>query len=307
MSFLSTENLGKIYPNGVEAVKSLNLRIDRGEVYGLIGPNGAGKSTTIRVLMGILEPTTGTVRFDGKPGIDLSRTGYLPEGANFYRFMTIGEYLEWSCSLYDLPDCDKNIEESLNTVGLENLVERKLDEISKGQKQRVGIAQALVHDPDMLVLDEPTSGLDPMGKKKILGIIKSLADQGKTILTSSHILPELSQVCTGVGIIKDGELVLQGSMADLRKEFATSRVELGFEAGEEGLIDEIKSLDFVSEVEEMDGEGKRYVVRITDEGVAKKRLPELVLKSGAVVTYYDFAQVTLEDIFMETMEVRDEG
>ncbi|MBS3766007.1 ABC transporter ATP-binding protein [Candidatus Bipolaricaulota bacterium] len=302
MNFLETNSLSKTYPNGVEAVKSLNLKIDKGEIYGLIGPNGAGKSTTIRMLMGILEPTSGSVHFDGGTGVDLAKTGYLPEGANFYRFMAVGEYLEWSCSLYDLPACEHNIEEPLVTVGLEDLRERKLDEISKGQKQRVGIAQALVHDPDLLILDEPTSGLDPLGKKKILSIIKELADQGKTILTSSHILPELSQICTGVGIIKGGELVLQGSMADLRKEFVTSNVELGFEGPADGLIDKIENLDFVSEVEEMDGESSRYIVRVKDEKRAKKELPELVLKDDAVVTYYDFAQVTLEDIFMETIE-----
>ncbi len=302
MNFLETNSLSKTYPNGVEAVKSLNLKIDKGEIYGLIGPNGAGKSTTIRMLMGILEPTSGSVHFDGGTGVDLAKTGYLPEGANFYRFMAVGEYLEWSCSLYDLPGCENNIEEPLVTVGLEDLRERKLDEISKGQKQRVGIAQALVHDPDLLILDEPTSGLDPLGKKKILSIIKELADQGKTILTSSHILPELSQICTGVGIIKGGELVLQGSMADLRKEFVTSNVELGFEGPADRLIDKIENLDFVSEVEEMDGESSRYIVRVKDEKRAKKELPELVLKDDAVVTYYDFAQVTLEDIFMETIE-----
>lgn len=302
MSFLATENLGKTYPNGVEAVKSLNLKIDKGEVYGLIGPNGAGKSTTIRVLMGILQPTTGTIIFDGKSGIDLAKTGYLPEGANFYRFMTIEEYLQWSCSLYDLLDCKKNIKESLVTVGLADLRERKLDEISKGQKQRVGIAQALVHDPDLLILDEPTSGLDPIGKRKILDIIKDLAEQGKTILTSSHILPELSQICTGVGIIREGELVLQGTMADLRKKFAMSRVELGFEGEAKELIEKVRGLDFVTKIEEMDGEGTRYIVRIKDENRAKKELPKLIFDSDEIVTYYDFAQVTLEDIFMETME-----
>jgi ABC-2 type transport system ATP-binding protein len=124
MKFLETKNLSKTYPNGVEAVKSLNLKIDKGEIYGLIGPNGAGKSTTIRILMGILEPTSGSVHFDGGSGIDLAKTGYLPEGANLYRFMTIGEYLEWSCSLYDLPSCENNVEKSLVTVGLEDLRER---------------------------------------------------------------------------------------------------------------------------------------------------------------------------------------
>ncbi len=302
MNFVETRNLSKTYPNGVEAVKSLNLEIQKGQVYGLIGPNGAGKTTTIRVLMGIFEPTNGEVKFDGEQGVDLSRTGYLPEGANFYRFMRVREYLSWSCRTYDIPDCGERVEDSLATVELENLGERKLDELSKGQKQRVGIAQALVHDPDLLVLDEPTSGLDPMGKKKILKIINGLADQGKTILTSSHILPELSQVCTGVGIIKDGELVLQGSMSDLRKKFTTSKVELGFESPAGEVIDRIKKLDFVNRIEEIDGEGLRYLVKVGDNEKAKDQLPKLIFAGDSVITYYDFAQVTLEDIFMETMD-----
>ncbi|MCF7875850.1 ABC transporter ATP-binding protein [Candidatus Bipolaricaulota bacterium] len=302
MNFLETKGLSKTYPNGVEAVKSLDLEIQKGQVYGLIGPNGAGKTTTIRVLMGIFEPTNGEVKFDGKQGVDLSRTGYLPEGANFYRFMRVREYLRWSCRTYEIPDCGDRVEDSLVTVELENLGERKLDELSKGQKQRVGIAQALVHDPDLLVLDEPTSGLDPMGKKKILAIINGLADRGKTILTSSHILPELSQVCTGVGIIKDGELVLQGSMSDLREKFTTSKVELGFESPPGGVIDRIKKLDFVNNVEEVGGEGLRYLVKVGDNERAKNQLPKMIFDGDGVVTYYDFAQVTLEDIFMETMD-----
>lgn len=302
MSFLQTEQLSKTYPNGVEAVKSLDLRVDRGEIYGLIGPNGAGKSTTMRMLMGVLKPTGGTITFDGGQGIELARTGYLPEGANFYRFMRIGEYLEWSCRLYDIPDEESSVARSLVTVGLEDLRERKLDEISKGQKQRVGIAQALVHDPDLLILDEPTSGLDPIGKNKILSIVKALSEEGKTILTSSHILPEVSQVCTGVGIIKDGKLILQGSMSELRKKFVTSNVELGFEGPANELIEHIRGLDFVNEVEELDSGGARFIVKLKDKDRAKRELPRLIAESDPVLTYYDFAQVTLEDIFLDTVE-----
>jgi len=301
MNFLETSNLNKTYPNGVEAVKSLDLKIQKGQVYGLIGPNGAGKTTTIRVLMGIFEPTSGTVKFDGAEGLDLSRTGYLPEGANFYRFMEVREYLEWACHTYEVSECGGRIDDALATVEMQNLAKRRLDELSKGQKQRVGIAQALVHDPDLLILDEPTSGLDPMGKNKILNIINGLADRGKTILTSSHILPELSQICTGAGIIRDGELVIQGSMNELKEEFSTSRIEVGFESSPDGILDKLRGLEYVNALEEIDEEGLRYLIKVADREKAKRELPDLLFNSGSVVTYYDFARVTLEDIFMQTM------
>jgi len=184
---------------------------------------------------------------------------------------------------------------------MQNLAKRRLDELSKGQKQRVGIAQALVHDPDLLILDEPTSGLDPMGKNKILNIINGLADRGKTILTSSHILPELSQICTGAGIIRDGELVIQGSMNELKEEFSTSRIEVGFESSPDGILDKLRGLEYVNDLEEIDEEGLRYLIKVADREKAKRELPDLLFNSGSVVTYYDFARVTLEDIFMQTM------
>jgi len=301
MSFLQTEDLCKTYPNGIEAVKSLCLSINKGEVYGLIGPNGAGKTTTIRILMGILAPTEGSVVFDGEEGLNLSRVGYLPEGANFYPYMTVEEYLLWACNLYEVTSCERRVEESLDSVELRNLGNRKLDELSRGQKQRVGIAQALAHNPDLLLLDEPTSGLDPMGKKKILSIIQGLASREKTVLISSHILPELSQVCTGVGIIKAGELILQGPMSDLRRKFTTSKVEVGFESLAGGVIDKLKTLDFIRDVDQIDGEGLRYLLRVEKEERAKQVLLRTILDTGSVITYYNLAQVSLEDIFMQTM------
>lgn len=302
MTFLETKNLSKTYSNGVKAVDALNMELDRGEVYGLIGPNGAGKSTTIRMLMGILTPDSGKILFEGSEGVDLSRVGYLPEGVNFYSFMRVKEYLRWACDFYQVGEPQMRVEEALRTVGLEGLEERKLDEVSKGQKQRVGIAQALVHQPDLIVLDEPTSGLDPIGKKKILEIISSLARRGKTILTSSHILPELSQVCTAVGIIRGGNLLLQGGMDELREKFSTSNVELRFESVEEGLIDKISSSEFIKSVEETDGEGLSFRLTVRDEAEAKRKLPRLLSSSDSILTYYDFAHITLEDIFMETLE-----
>lgn len=301
MAFLETENLSKVYSNGVHAVESLSLRINRGEVYGLIGPNGAGKTTTIRILMGILSPTKGSVVFDGEEGLNRSRVGYLPEAVSYYPYMTVEEYLLWVCNLYEVSDCERRVGESLGSVELGNLRKRKLDELSSGQRQRVGIAQALVHDPALLILDEPTSGLDPMGKKKILSIIQGLAGRKKTVLISSHILPELSQVCTGVGIIKAGELILQGAMEDLRTEFTTSKVELGFETLAGGVIDKLKALDFIHGVEQVDGEGLRYVLGVEEEEKAKETLLRTILDTGSVLTYYDLAQVSLEDIFMQTM------
>lgn len=302
MAFLQTKDLSKTYPNGVKAVNSLRLEVEEGEVYGLIGPNGAGKTTTIRILMGVLSATAGSVKFDGQDGLDRNRTGYLPEGVNFYRFMTVREYLGWSYGLYGGDKSPDRISKSLEIVELRELGERKLDELSKGQKQRVGIAQAIVHDPDLLILDEPTSGLDPIGKKKILSIIQDLANEGKTILTSSHILPELSQICTSVGIIRKGEMLLQGTMSDLRKKYATAKVEIGLEEPPDSFTDDLSQQDYVRHVEGTDAEGLRFVVSLTEEEAAKKELPKYVLNSGHVMTYYDFNRVTLEDIFMETVE-----
>ncbi len=302
MTYLRTENLTKIYPNGVKAVDSLDLEVEKGDVYGLIGPNGAGKTTTIRIITGILAATAGAVRFEGETGLDLRRTGYLPEGASFYRFMKVREYLTWACSLYEVGETAERVERSLEVVGMKDLGERNLNELSKGQKQRVGIAQAIVHDPDILVLDEPTSGLDPVGKKKILSIIQELAGQGKTILTSSHILPELSRVCTSVGIIKGGSMVLQGPMKDLKRKFSRAKVEVGFESVEDGFVPDLRSLEYVSDVEQLDGEELRFVVNVTDEEAARTKFPRYLVDSGNVLTYFDLNRATLEDIFLETME-----
>ncbi|MBS3813241.1 ABC transporter ATP-binding protein [Candidatus Bipolaricaulota bacterium] len=302
MSYLYTENLTKVYPNGVKAVSSLDLEVQRGDVYGLIGPNGAGKTTTIRILTGILNPTEGEVHFDGNPRLDLNSTGYLPEGASFYRFMKVKEYLSWTCSLYDVGGVPDRVERSLDIVGLRDLGDRSLDELSKGQKQRVGIAQSIVHDPDILILDEPTSGLDPIGKEKILSIIQDLTREGKTILTSSHILPELSRVCSSVGIIKEGEMVLQGSMKQLKKKFSRAKVEVGFESVVEGFEADVEKLEYVRDVERLEGEELRYVITVNDDQAAGSELPRYLLDSGNALTYLDLNRATLEDIFMETME-----
>ncbi|MFP3953546.1 MAG: ATP-binding cassette domain-containing protein [Candidatus Acetothermia bacterium] len=302
MSYLYTKNLTKVYPNGVKAVSSLDLEVQRGDVYGLIGPNGAGKTTTIRILTGILNPTEGEIHFDGNPRLDLNSTGYLPEGASFYRFMKVKEYLSWTCSLYDVGGVPDRVERSLDIVGLRDLGDRNLDELSKGQKQRVGIAQSIVHDPDILILDEPTSGLDPIGKEKILSIIQDLTREGKTILTSSHILPELSRVCSSVGIIKEGEMVLQGSMKQLKKKFSRAKVEVGFESVVEGFEADVEKLEYVRDVERLEGEELRYVITVNDDQAAGSELPRYLLDSGNALTYLDLNRATLEDIFMETME-----
>ncbi len=298
---IKTEGLSKVYKGGTCAVKDLDLEVNQGEVFGLIGPNGAGKTTTIRMLMGVLKPTSGRIFYEGKQKIIKDQIGYLPEDARFYRFMRVEEYLQWVCKLYRVSDHKNQVASAIQIVGLEELKHRKISSLSKGQKQRLGIAQALVHEPNILILDEPTSGLDPIGKKEILVILHKLSRQGKTILISSHILPELAQICTSVGILKSGELIIQGAIEDIRKRFPASKLILKFEKLDDRLMAAFKSLDFVKNLEEQGGADHQMVMEIKDVKRAKKQIPKLIADSDSILTYYDFAHLTLEDIFMETM------
>lgn len=301
---IKTEGLSKVYRGGVKAIKDLDLEVSQGEVFGLIGPNGAGKTTTIRMLMGVLKPTAGRIFYEEKEKIIKEQIGYLPEDARFYRFMRIEEYLQWVCKLYPVSDHKNQVASAIQTAGLEELKRRKINSLSKGQKQRLGIAQALVHGPQILILDEPTSGLDPIGKKEILTILQKLSRQGKTILISSHILPELAQICTSVGILKSGELIIQGAIEDIRRRFPASKLILKFETLDDKLISKFKSSDFVKNLGEQGGADHQLIMEIKDASEAKKLIPKLIADSDSTLTYYDFAHLTLEDIFMETMRER---
>lgn len=206
------------------AVKDLSLRIGAGEVFGFLGPNGAGKTTTMNVLLGFVNPTSGAAYLFGtdvRTPIARQRIGYLPELAYYYKFLTAEELLRFYARLFGIPGAvaEKRINELLKLVELEPARKRTIKTYSKGMQQRVGLAQALINDPDLLILDEPTGGLDPLGRMKVREIIQRLKSAGKTVFFSSHELGEVETVCDRVAIINQGELKVEGRMADLTSKY----------------------------------------------------------------------------------------
>jgi ABC-2 type transport system ATP-binding protein len=202
------------------AVKDLNLRVRAGEVFGFLGPNGAGKTTTMNVLLGFVNATAGAAFLFGvdvREPIARQRIGYLPEMTYYYKFLTAEELLRFYARIFRIPraEADRRIDELLKLVELESARKRPIKTYSKGMQQRVGLAQALINDPDLLILDEPTSGLDPLGRMKVREIIQRLKNAGKTVFFSSHELGEVETVCDRVAIINAGELKVEGRVADL--------------------------------------------------------------------------------------------
>lgn len=202
------------------ALKGLNLKIQAGEVFGFLGPNGAGKTTTMNVLLGFVNATGGEAFLFGvnvREPIARQRIGYLPELTYYYKFLSAEELLRFYARIFGIPraETERRIDQLLKLVELEHARKRPIKTYSKGMQQRVGLAQALINNPDLLILDEPTSGLDPLGRMKVREIIQRLKEEGKTVFFSSHELGEVETVCDRVAIINQGELKVEGRVADL--------------------------------------------------------------------------------------------
>ncbi len=222
---IETVSLTKTYKDfwgrsKVKAVDNLNLEIRKGEVFGLLGPNGSGKTTTIKMLLGLLYPTTGRARMFGKPTTDVevkSRIGYLPEETRLYQFLDSWETLDFYGRIFNLPATERTrrAEALIDMVGLGAAASRPVGQYSKGMARRIGLAQSLINDPDLLILDEPTSGLDPIGTRQIKDLLLELKKRGKTILLSSHLLADVEDVCDRVAIMYGGKLLCCGRIEDL--------------------------------------------------------------------------------------------
>ena len=225
---LQTEGLTKIYrsvltPVGVKAVDNLNLAVREGETYSIVGPNGSGKTTTLKILLGLISPSTGTASIFGKNIADISvreRIGFLPEDAYLYDCFNGEELLDFYAKLFGYSTRKRRelIDELLSLVGMQANRRVPFRECSKGMRQRLALAQALVNDPDLLILDEPTSGLDPAGRHQMTRLILELKRRGKTILLCSHFLAEVEEVCDRVGIMYTGRLVTEGALSELAGE-----------------------------------------------------------------------------------------
>src|SRR3954452_13862304 len=211
------------------ALNALNLEIYQGEVFGLLGPNGSGKTTTIKLLLGLLFPTDGDAFVFGRPAADVKkneRIGYLPEESYLYRFLNAEETLDFSGRLFDLDTKvrERRAQDLIERVGLKADRKRTLREYSKGMRQRIGLAQALINDPDLVILDEPTSGLDPLGARWMKNLIVELRNLGKTVIMCSHRLEDVQDVCDRIAILSEGELQAYGEVKTLLQD--THRVEM---------------------------------------------------------------------------------
>jgi ABC-2 type transport system ATP-binding protein len=256
------------------ALNALDLQIKKGEIFGLLGPNGSGKTTTIKLLLGLLFPTKGEATVFGMPAADVrknERIGYLPEESYLYRFLNAEETLDFYGRLFDMPAAvrEKRAADLIRLVGLEADRRRTLREYSKGMRQRIGLAQALINDPEFVILDEPTSGLDPLGTIWMKDLIRQLRDQGKTVLMCSHRLDDVQDVCDRIAILYDGDLQELGHVDKLVED--AERVEV-----------------------------KATNLRLTDG--LKADLEAVIAKHGGKLESFGHPTTTLEDLFKKVVE-----
>lgn len=280
----------------VLAVDHLNLDIHSGEIFGFLGPNGAGKTTTIKMLLGLIFPTSGTAHILGQPPGEIEmrrRISYLPESPYFYEHLSGYEVLDFYAMLFGIAAAErrKRVEDLLTQVGLGAQMHKRLRYYSKGMLQRVGLAQSLVNGPDVLFLDEPTSGLDPIAHLDIRDLILRTRDEGRTVFLSSHQLSDVEMVCDRVSILHHGKLLKVGVLKELLAEQATEIVARGVEAEK---VHQIQQAAPSTQVE--DG-----TLRSQVQPAEVSHILELVLKSGGTVVSVTPIQRTLEDIFIETI------
>ena len=274
------------------AVDGLNLRIPRGEVFGLLGPNGAGKTTTILMMLGLTEPTAGTVRVDGlDPARDAlavkRRVGYLPDDVGFYEELTGRQNLAYTAAINRLPrrEAAERIVELLDVVGLVEVADRRVRGYSRGMRQRLGLADALVKQPTILILDEPTVNIDPRGVRELLDVVARLrAEHGVTVLLSSHLLHQVEQVCDRIGIFVDGRLVAAGTVEELLATI-TDRwiIDLAAESGDGGQTNLSAALLAVPGVDALDRDGSHWRVRARRD--VRADLARAVTAAGGNLVY----------------------
>lgn len=240
---VEVKDLHKVYKVGIRrkkfvGVNGVSFEVFPGEIFGIVGPNGAGKTSTIKILTGLMKPTSGYARMFGEPVDHIEsrrRLGYLPEGPYFYEHLKAPELLRYYGQLHGLDSAtmNKRIPELIDRVGLSHATDRPLKKFSKGMRQRAGLAQALINNPELVILDEPQSGLDPVGRKEVRDLIFELKQQGKTVIFSSHILPDVEAVCDRVALFHKGEIKEIGSLDELM-----SRRTKGFEVIASGLSED---------------------------------------------------------------------
>ncbi len=309
MSVIQIENLVKKYGANV-AVDGLNLEIEGGKVYGFLGPNGAGKSTTMNVITGYIGATSGTVKVNGFDILKESKdakasVGYLPEQPPLYQEMTVKEYLKFVAELKGIPKAERKeaIKTAVEKTGIEEVYERLIRNLSKGYKQRVGIAQAIIDMPKIIILDEPTVGLDPKQIVEIRELIRTLGED-HTVILSSHLLPEVSEVCDYIYVISQGKLVAEGSEAELTKNVVKENIlEVtiqGDKAVVEAIVNDMASVKDYSINET--GEGVALTVKTDEDTDIRSGLFAICASKGLPIVGMNYKTSSLEDVFLEITE-----
>ncbi|MFK7817808.1 MAG: ABC transporter ATP-binding protein [Planctomycetaceae bacterium] len=286
-----------------KAVRGISFEVPRGEVFGFIGPNGAGKSTTLKVLATLKAPAFGKVFVDGFSVVGNThevrkRIGYMPDSFGKYEDLTSEDYLQFFAAAYQLPleQREHTIGDALELVGLSDKRSVAVDGLSRGMKQRLSIARVLLHDPSVLLLDEPASGLDPRARIEMRELLKALQEMGKTIIISSHILHELAHLCTRIGIVERGQMVVEGSLDDIYKRLGVHQnIQVHITNLTEGMLAGIKSIRGVVEVDVQD---ERLDVQVKSEVITPETLLDEMHKAGAKIRLFHPEVMDMEQVFM---------
>ena len=307
---LEIRGLHKIYGK-YHALSGLDMNVATGALYGFVGPNGAGKTTTIKIMTGLLPAEEGKITIDGMDALSnlkalKARIGYVPDFFGVYDNLTVSEYMEFfaSCHHMDGLVARKRYTALLEQVGLEDKSDFYVDGLSRGMKQRLCLARALIHDPEVLILDEPTSGLDPRTRFEVREILKELHEAGKTIVISSHVLSELSELCTDIGIIDQGHMVLEGNIMDILSRVNTSNpLVISVFANMEKALAILKSHPCVQTISLRE---KEVCVRFTGDAQDEALLLQQLIDSDVLVNGYTREKGSLESVFMQLTDREEE-
>lgn len=301
MSLVTAQDLTKAY-NNTNVVENLSFSLQEGKCVALLGPNGAGKTTTLKMLAGFIQPTSGTITFDVQSLSDDFRNyvGYLPQFPVFYRWMTGYEFLVYVGELANLSkkEAGEKADELLELVNLKDFKKMRISKYSGGMKQRLGIAQALIHSPKLIILDEPVSALDPIGRREVLNLMRELKKDA-TILFSTHILNDAEEVSDEIILLNKGKIIEKGNLSELNAADDTVTIHLAFSEEPKFVIERLKEIDSVLSVTNEKGE---YQITAQQLNTARTQILQLVQKEKWPLSKFEVAKTSLEDFFIKAVK-----